>query len=120
MVKGINAKKRQDIERKIRTILRNARDFDLNEEDIKLALRNISKKEIEKVEKELTVKSVEDVVGLKHVVKRHEDTMNKDMAYVYKTALDCLYGLLKLEGYSKSHLNKVIYSETFEYKGIKY
>lgn len=44
MVKGINTKERQDIERKIRTILRNARDFDLNEEDIKLALRNISKR----------------------------------------------------------------------------
>lgn len=71
-------------------------------------------------EKELTVESIEDIVGIKHVVKRHEDTMNKDRAYVYKTALNVLYGLLKLEGYSESHLNKVIYSETFEHKGIKY
>ncbi len=75
---------------------------------------------LRKVEKELTVESIEDIVGIKHVVKRHEDTMNKDMAYVYKTVLNSLYGLLKLEGYSESHLNKVIYSETFEHKGIKY
>lgn len=75
---------------------------------------------LRKVEKELTVESIEDIVGIKHVVKRHEATMNKDMTYVYKTVLNALYGLLKLEGYSESHLNKVIYSETFEHKGIKY
>lgn len=46
MEKAQNAKERQDIERKIRIILRNAKNFDLTEEDIKLALRNISKRRI--------------------------------------------------------------------------
>jgi len=74
----------------------------------------------EVMNKELTVESIEYIVDIKAVVKRHEATMNKDMAYVYKTALNVLYGLLRLEGYSESHLNKVIYNETFEHKGIKY
>lgn len=71
-------------------------------------------------EKELTVEVIEYIVGIRHIVKRHEDTMNKDMAYVYRTVLYCLYDLLKLEGYSEKHLNEVIYSERFEHKGIKY
>lgn len=75
---------------------------------------------LRKVEKELTKESIEYIVDLKHIVKRHEATMNKDMTYVFKTVLNSLYGLLKLEGYSKEHLNKIIYSETFEHKGIKY
>ena len=70
--------------------------------------------------KELTIEAVEEIVGIKAVVRRHEASMNKDMTYVYKTALNCLYQVLKLEGYSESHLNMVVYSENFEYKGIKY
>ena len=72
------------------------------------------------MEKELTTESIENIVGIKAVVKRHEDTMNKDMAFVYKTSLNVLYNLLKSEGYSEEHLRKVIYSESFEYKGIRY
>lgn len=94
------------------------RNFSMNQE--KDNKDYVFETEREIPEKELTVEAIEDIVGIKHVVKRHEDTMNKDMTFVYKTVLNCLYGLLKLEGYSESHLNKVIYSERFEHKGIKY
>jgi hypothetical protein len=101
------------------------RDIKIQEGEERTLLEKTKKFEghltpLRKVEKELSIEVIEDIVGIKAVVRRHEDTMNKDMAYTYKTALDVLYGILKTEGYSESHLNKVIYSETFEHKGIKY
>lgn len=75
---------------------------------------------LRKVEKELTKESIEYIVDAKHSLKRNEATRNKDMIYVCESVLNNLYSLLQLEGYSKEHLKKVIYSETFEHKGITY
>lgn len=75
---------------------------------------------LRKVEKELTVESIEYIVDTKHALRRQETTMNKEMTYTIKTLLTGLYKLLQLEGYSEKHLRTVIYSETFEHKGIKY
>jgi len=72
------------------------------------------------VEKELTTESIEYIVDTKHALKRQEASMNKDMIYAIKMLLTGLYKLLQLEGYSEKHLRTVIYSETFEHKGIKY
>jgi len=70
--------------------------------------------------KELTIKAIESIVDTKHILKRHQDTYNKDLVYTFETVLNHIYGLLLIEGYSKNHLTKVIYSESFEYKGVKY
>jgi len=70
--------------------------------------------------KELTTEIIEYLVDIKAVVRRHEASMNKDMTFVYKTALNVSYDLLKLEGYSDDLLRMIIYNEHFEYKGIKY
>lgn len=73
-----------------------------------------------KKEKELTVESIENIVDIKHILHRHQCTLNKDMVFVFEAVLNNLYGLLRLEGYNESHLSMVIYNESFEYKGIKY
>lgn len=70
--------------------------------------------------KELTVEQIEYIVDLKNILKRHEDSYNKDMTYVYSKMLETIYHTLLIEGYSKRHLVEIIYSETFEHKGITY
>ena len=89
----------------------------LSVKNYKHELKVLKKK---KVEKELTTEIVEYLVGIKAVIRRHECSMNKDMAFVYKTSLNVSYDLLKLEGYSDDLLRMVIYNEHFEYKGITY
>lgn len=73
-----------------------------------------------KMEKELSTEQVEHIVDLKNILKRHEDSYNKNLTYVYSKMLEGIYHTLLIEGYSKGHLEEVVYSESFEYKGIKY
>jgi len=75
---------------------------------------------LRKVEKELTVESIEGIVDIKHHLDFMRAKNNKDLIYTDEMILRGLYNFFKLEGYNESHLSKVIYNETFEHKGIKY
>lgn len=74
----------------------------------------------EVINKELTTESIEGIVDIKHHLQFMRDKNNKDQIDVDEMVLRGLYNFFKLEGYNEIHLSKVIYSETFEHKGIKY
>lgn len=94
------------------------RNFAMNQEKDNKDYAFESEREIP--EKELTTESIEGIVDIKHHLRFMEAKNNKDLIYVDKMVLRGLYNFFKLEGYSESHLSKVIYNETFEHKGIKY
>jgi len=94
------------------------RNFAMNQEKDNKDYVFESEREIP--EKELTTESIEGIVEIKEHLKFMRAKNNKDLIYVDEMILRGLYNFFKLEGYNESHLSKVIYSETFEYKGIKY
>lgn len=70
--------------------------------------------------RELSKESIEGIVDIKYHLKFMIAKNNKDLIYVDKMILKGLYDFFQLEGYSKNHLSKIIYNETFEHKGIQY